>query len=388
MPRHPRLSPTSRDLSSSVFQALRAKARDVPGTVHALHVGDTWREPPGAARCETLRTPDEPLVHAYPPVHGEPELLDVLETRLSARAGRTIDRACIQVVAGATGGLSVACQALLDPGDEVLVPTPCWPLIPGIVASRGAVAVQVPVMTRLREPGFDLEAELSARITGRTAALYLNTPHNPTGTILSTEDIDAIARVAARHGLWVLCDEVYDELVLDGPAAEPAWARPDLRERAIAVHSVSKSHGMAGCRVGWAHGPAGAMEALRAVFTHQAYAAARPMQRLAARALTTGGPWLAETRALYLQAAQDAAAVLGVPVPAAGTFLFADMSGRLPPGDDAVAFLSRCLQAGVLLTPGSACGSDFPSWIRLCYTSVPPEALKAALSCLGSVLQA
>lgn len=388
MPRHPKCSPTSAELSSSIFSALRARARSVPGTVHALHVGDTWREPPASARCETLTTAANPLVHAYPPVHGEPELLDVLQPRLSARAGRDVAREAIQVVAGATGGLSVACQAMLDPGDEVIVPTPCWPLITGIVASRGAVPVQAPVMTRLAEPGFDLEAALERLVTPRTAAIYLNTPHNPTGSILTDEHVGAVARVAQRRSLWVLCDEVYDELRLDGrPAAPAAWARPDLRQRAIAVHSISKSHGMAGCRIGWLHGPQEAVTAIRAVFTQQAYAAARPMQRLAARALVTGDAWLAESRALYAQAASRAAGVLGVPVPQAGTFLFTDARRFFRDGEDCAGFLTRCLEAGVLLTPGVACGRDFESSVRLCFTSVGPLALDDALSRLRSVIR-
>jgi N-succinyldiaminopimelate aminotransferase len=384
MPRAPRLSASSQGLTSTVFDDLRARA--ARGRVHALHVGDTWREPCEAARCEALATSEHPRVHQYAPPHGEGALLEALERILTAQAGERIGRERIQVVAGATGGLSVACQALLDPGDEVIIPTPCWPLIPGIVRSRGAVAVEAPIMTRVGEPGFDMEAELEARVTPRTAALYLNTPHNPTGVILDDAQLAGVARVAARHDLWVLCDEVYQEIWLGARRPSPAWARADLREHSIATHSVSKSHGLAGIRVGWLHGPPAAIAAIRAVFTHQVYGAARPMQHLALRALNSGETWLAETRALYRDAARKAADVFGLSVPEAGTFLFFDARAFGGGADDALPFLERCVDEGVLLTPGLACGRDFGAWVRLCFTSVPPDELDAALVGLRRVV--
>ncbi len=386
MPRHPSASRTCDGLSSSIYEVVRQRARSVPPLVHALHVGDSWREPPAAARCETVDTASHPLVHAYPPVHGDPRLLDLLEQSLSARAGRDIPRANIQVVAGATGGLSVACQALIDPGDEVIIPTPCWPLIPGIVSSRGGVAVQAPVMTRMGEPGFDLAAALERLVTPRTVALYINSPHNPTGACLSSADAAAIAALAARHDLWVFADDVYEHLVHDGTAPEALWAREDLAGRTIGVHSASKSYAMAGCRVGWLHGPAEPMAAIRAVFAHQAYAVAHPMQRLAARALVSGGPWLAETRALYANAASRAAALLRVATPASGTFIFADAAPFVRDGESVIDLLGRCLEAGVLLCPGAACGGDFDGWFRLCFTAVDPGSLDDAIERLAPVL--
>jgi len=384
MPRAQRLASSTHGLTSSVYEGLRARAAQ--SRVHALHVGDTWREPCEAGRCESLATAEHPRVHQYGPPHGEPVLLEAIERILSAQAGVPIGRERIQIVAGATGGLSVACQTLLDPGDEVIVPTPCWPLFPGIVRSRGAVALEAPVMTRLSDPALDLEAELEARVTPRTAALYLNTPNNPTGAVLDDAQLSAFARVATRHDLWVLCDEVYQDLWLGDRAPEPAWARADLRDRAIATQSISKSHGLTGIRVGWLQGPPDAMSALRAVFTHQVYCAARPMQHLAARALATGDAWLAETRALYRDAARKAADVFCMPVPAAGTFLFIDARPFGGAPDSSLPFLERCLDEGVLLCPGLACGRDFGAWMRLCFTSVPPDELDAVLAKLRRVV--
>jgi N-succinyldiaminopimelate aminotransferase len=110
------------------------------------------------------------------------------------------------------------------------------------------------------------------------------------------------------------------------------------------------------------------------------------MQRAAARALEAGDAWLERTRALYREAGARAAAALGVAAPEAGTFLALDAAPCFAPGEDLGAFLGRCLDAGVLVTPGAAIGRDYASWIRICFTAVPPEQLDDAIARLARVL--
>jgi N-succinyldiaminopimelate aminotransferase len=391
VPRHPSVSPTTESLPDSSFQALSRKLREHRGVLHRLSVGDTWMEPPEVARCEAILTRDNPMVHSYSPTQGDPGLLDAIVESLAARsraAGSSVrvEREAVQVMSGATGGLSICCQTVLDPGDEVLLPSPFWPLIRGIISSRGGVAVEVPVWTRLDDPGFDLEETLERAVTQRTAAVYVNTPHNPTGRMLTDAQVSAIASVAERHDLWIFSDEVYEDLWLGPSAPAPIWTRDDVAPRCLATHSFSKAYGMAGARVGYTHGPLEAMRRVRNVETQQAYCAPRPMQVAATRALREGGAWIANARHAYAQAASAAAAAIGVPTPAAGTFLFVDVARWLGADRNLVAFLERCVDAGVLLTPGTACGRDFPTWARLCYTTVPPAELEDALARLRSVL--
>lgn len=386
MPRHPLTSPSADTLSDRVYGVLVQKARGRPGPIYPLHVGDTYRDPLFAARAESQRSDEHPRLHNYAPVQGEPALLDAIVDRLKERSGLTLDREAVQVTAGATSGFSVACTSLLDPGDEVLLPSPFWPLIRGIIASRGAVPVEIPFWTRLGEPGFDPVEAIESAITERTAALYLNSPNNPSGKLLSPEVTRALALVAKKHDLWVLADEAYDELRY-GEEDAPIWALPELRERTIAAHTLSKSHGLAGARVGWLHGPAEAMRVLRGVQTFQAYCAPRPMQLGAVRALREGAAWIEESRRLYAEAGRRAAAVVGAPPPRGGTFLFFDASPYLRADEPLMAFLERCLDAGVLLTPGSASGRHFDRWARLCFTAVPPAELDDALARLASVLK-
>lgn len=379
MPRHPQVATSAEHLSDRIFSRLAALAKARGGKIHPLHVGDTYLEPLEAAMAETQRTKDQPRLHNYAPVQGEPMLLDAIERHLSRRAGRSVDRELIQVTSGATAGLSVVGEALLDPGDEVILPSPYWPLIRGIIEKRGARAVEVPLFDRVTDSDLDVEAALEAAVTPRTVALYLNTPHNPTGAMLNDEQIAAFARVAERHDLWVLSDEVYEALAFDG-APPPTWSRPDLSARTVAVHSVSKAYGLAGSRVGFAHGPPAAMGAIRGVQTYSTYCAPRPMQRGAARVLDEGHAWLETTRALYRTAAERAAEALGVKAPPAGTFLHIDVRPFLRDGEDTMGFLGRCLDAGVLLTPGQSTGRDFGHCVRLCFTSVPPDELDDALA--------
>lgn len=377
MPRHPNASRHAASLSDTVYSSLLARAQTRPGPVHALHVGDTWLDPLPAARAEAQRTEDHPRLHNYAPVQGEPALLDAITASLSAR-GHAVDRESLQVMSGATGGLSVVASALFDPDDEVIVLAPYWPLIRGIVASRGALPVEVPFYDRAEQPGFDAEAVLEAAVTPRTVALYLNTPNNPTGRVLNEAALDAIAAVAQRHQLWLLTDEAYEALAyVETPP--PLWMRPALVDRVIANHTFSKTYGLAGARVGFTHGPQDVMRAIRGTQTFLTYCAPRPMQLGAARALTEGDEWLDRARALYRDAGTRAAAALGLPPPQGGTFLFIDAAPFFRDGETVTDFLERALDAGVLLTPGGASGSAYQSFVRLCFTTVPPAELDDAV---------
>ena len=386
MPRSPHASIHAQALSDHVYGQLAARARASGREVFALNVGDTFREPPESARVETL--PFTPRLYNYAPVQGEPELLDAIQRKLARRSGVDVERACIQVMSGATAAMGVIANALLMPGDEVLVPAPFWPLVRGAVHLRGAVCVEVPLFTRLREPGFDPVAALEARIGPRTVALYVNSPHNPTGETLSDALGASLVALARKHDLWLLTDEVYEDLWFGAAAPRSIWALPEARDRAIVTHSVSKAYGLAGARVGFTHGPREVMGVIRGVQTFFTYCAPRPMQLGAARALDDGDAWLAQARAVYAAAAGRAAEVLGLPAPSGGTFLFFDTRPHRRPGESAQAFLTRCLEAGVVLTPGAAAGKDYGDWARLCFTSVPPDALERALECLRSVLAA
>ncbi|MBE7478375.1 MAG: pyridoxal phosphate-dependent aminotransferase [Polyangiaceae bacterium] len=386
MPRPPQTSAATSSLSDRVYGALLDEAKRRPGPVHLLNVGDTYLEPLPAARAEAQLAAEHPRLHNYAPVQGEPALLDAIQERVERVHGVALERPNLQVMSGATGGFTVVATALLEPGDEVLLLSPFWPLIRGIVESRSARAVELPFYTRLGEPGFDAEALLESAITPRTVAVYVNTPNNPTGRVLAPEVADAIARVVTRRNLWLWCDEAYEELWYGATRPKALWARDDLGERAIACHTLSKSHALAGARIGYTHGPASVMPAIRGAQTFLTYCAPRPLQFGGARALAEGDAWVESTRRLYAETGRRAASALGLPPPEGGTFFFFDASRYFRAGEDIQAFLRRCLDAGVLLTPGAASGKDYESWARLCFTAIPPAELEDALGRLAPLL--
>jgi N-succinyldiaminopimelate aminotransferase len=385
MPRFPRHAASAEGLSDRVFGQLVQKSQAQGGHFFPLHVGDTYLDPLPAAQAESQRSSERARLHNYAPVQGEPELLDAIVEKVKRRSGVTLARDCVQVMSGATAGLGVLCGALLEPGDEVLLPAPFWPLIRGAIKLRGAKAIEVPLYTELGRKDLDPIAALDRAITARTVAIYLNSPHNPTGAVLSEALVARIAALAVKHDLWVLTDEVYEDLWYE---REPTsiWTLPALQGRVIATHSISKAYALAGARVGFCHGPNEIMQIVRGVQTFYTYCAPRPMQLGAARALREGDAWLANARALYGKAAREAADALHLPMPAGGTFLFFDATQHLRAGETLMGFLERCLDAGVMLTPGSASGQHYENWARLCYTTVAPDDLRAALDRLQRVL--
>lgn len=333
-----------------------------------LHVGDTWMEPVAGARMQDLREQDFPGMHRYVETRGLPALLDALVQKVRERNRMVCERSNVLVTAGATSGLSCAISALADPGEEVLILAPFWPLIRGITRSLRATPVEVPFFDRVGSPAEALAA-LDARLTSRTVALYFATPSNPTGRVLAPDWLEAIASWARRRDVWLLSDEVYEDYVYDGEHFSIARLAP---ERTITAFSFSKAYGMAGNRVGYLVGPAEIIAEAHKVSVHSAYHAPTAGQLAGLRALERGADWVANARALYAKAGAAVAAELGVPSPSGGCFLFVDVSQRLD-ARGLQGFLEDAFAAGVVVAPGSSAGEAYGGWIRLCFTVVPPD---------------
>ncbi len=386
MPRYPSLSHATQGLTTRVYTGLLGLAQAHAKEVFALNVGDTYLLPPDSARAEALHCADLPQLHNYAEVRGEPVLLDAITKDLAGR-GRPVPRERIQVTSGATSGLDLVCRTLLSAGDEAIVLAPFWPLIRGVISAAGARPVELPFFTELHKPDFDLERALETALTPRTAALYLNTPHNPTGVILDQAQLDAVARFVTRHDLWLFCDEAYDQLFFERAPPPPIWTRPDMAERCVVAHTMSKNYAMAGARIGFVHGPLAVIDALSGLQTFATYCAPKPMQIGAAHALSEQGPqrFPRLVAAEYAQAAQVTSQTLRLPRPVSGPFLFFDTRPFLAPHETSQQWLERCARAGVVLTPGSATGQAYEHYARLCYTCVEPAALVRAIGVLSTI---
>lgn len=373
-----------------MFARLYERLAAYQGDVISLQIGDTHLLPPEPGRLDrqVYRDGDREL-YMYGPAPGWPPLVKALTAKVRARNRIAVDDGGLQVTAGATHALACAIGALLDPGDEILLLTPHWPLIHGIARSRSVVPVEVPFsLPLLDDPGADPAALLRAAITPRTRAIYLASPNNPDGLVHDARTLAAIAAVAEEAGLWILADEVYEEYAYDRPHLSIA-ALPAAAARTITVFSFSKSYGQAGLRIGYAVGPRPVMEAVRKMANHSVYNVPHALQRAALAALEGGAGFLAEARARYAAIREQAAAALALPVrvPQGATYLFIDLGPAMASGDrDGLSVLERIADAGVLLAPGAPFGAIYASWARLCFTAAPEPRLLEGIARINRVV--
>ncbi len=219
----------------------------------------------------------------YPPGPGIPELRRAVAAHQRWCYGIELDPDTqVLVTAGATEAIAAAVLALVDQGDEVIALEPYYDSYAATVAmARG---VRVPVT--LRPPGFALDvAALRAAVTPRTRLLLLNSPHNPTGAVLSRAELAAVAEVAVEHDLLVVSDEVYEHLVFDGAEHVPICTLPGMAGRTLTIGSAGKTFSFTGWKVGWATGPADLVAAVRTTKQFLTYVASGPFQYAVADAL-------------------------------------------------------------------------------------------------------
>ena len=382
MPRSPHAAGHLAGIPDSVYSSLAGRLARYRGERYPLHVGDTWMEPAEGCRMQDLTVEDHPGMHRYASVHGLHELLDAVVARERGRTGLPVERDDVLITAGATGGLGAVAGAILDPGDEVLILAPYWPLIEGIVRSFHGTPVAVPVLAGEVDSVEGLLRAIEQRATERTVALYFSTPNNPTGRLLPRKWIEAMVEWARRKDLWILTDEVYDLLVFRG---EHVRALPLAPERTFLAQSFSKCYGMAGNRCGYVVGPGKVMRQLRKVSTHTFYSTPTAAQWAAVEALAgPGDAWAEAACKQYAETGRKAAERLGMDLPEGSTFLFLDVADRL--GSDGLGgLLERCVDRGLLLAPGLSFG-PYPHHVRLCYTAVEPERALRGVEILTDLL--
>ncbi|MCB9764840.1 MAG: pyridoxal phosphate-dependent aminotransferase [Alphaproteobacteria bacterium] len=361
-------------IPGAVFSRIADKLRAHQGELFPLHVGDTWMEPAEGARMQDLTVHDHPGMHRYTSPQGMPALIDAVVDKARAINGLPAERGSVLITTGATGGLGAAIGMLASPGEEILILAPFWPLIRGIVRTFRAVPVEVPFFDVVDSAEAAVEA-IRGRISPRTVALYVSTPSNPTGRVIPASWLQAIAELARREDLWLLSDEVYEDYVYDGAHTSIGAFAP---ERTFTAFSFSKAYGMAGNRTGYLVGPPEAMLSCRKVSTHTYYSAPTSGQLAGLRALQSGSEWLAAARRSYQQAGDDAAHVLGLPRPQGSTFLFVDVSACCDERG-VFGFLEDALDDGLVLAPGPSFGKGYEGWVRLCFTSAPPDRVAVAV---------
>lgn len=227
------------------------RIRDMMYTIEnpfRLDQGDVSFDAPATMKQAMIRAVEENRTH-YLPTTGLPRLRQLLAEKMRVKNGIPIESdEELLVTNGGTHGIYAACQALIEPGDEVIVPDPEWPPTMAMVqAAHGrAVAVQLHQRTGWR---WDLD-ELERAITPKTRAIYVNSPNNPSGGLLTLGDLERIAAIARERNLWVFSDEAYEDVVFEGTHVSIA-SLPGMYERTIPIYTMSKTYAVTGVRVGY-----------------------------------------------------------------------------------------------------------------------------------------
>lgn len=299
---------------------------------------------------------------------GLPELKAAISRKLKDENGVTAAPENILVANGAKQAVYEVLQALCEPGDEVLIPAPCWVTFPEAVKLAGAVPVLVPAGA---DHQLDLEA-LERAATAKTKAIILNTPNNPTGAVYPETALRAVVAFADRRGLTIVADEAYEALVYDG-ARHISVASLGAAARTVTIQTFSKSFSMTGFRVGYLAGPADLVEAVGRVHGHVTGNACTFAQYGALAALGLGdahrSPWRDAHQKRRDVAFELGAKLFGCAKPQGGLFLFADarrhLGGRFA---DSEALAAHFLKAGkVAVMPGLAFGRG--GFLRLSFSA-------------------
>jgi aspartate/methionine/tyrosine aminotransferase len=307
---------------------------------------------------------------------GTAELRGALAAYLTKLHGRPIGEERVAVANSGVSALMIAAQAVVSPGDRVVVVTPVWPNvveIPRILSARVEGLSLQPAQGRWR---LDLD-KLMAALTPDTRALVINSPNNPTGWTLPAEDRAAILARCRELGIWLICDDVYERLVFDGQGAAASFlglAEPE--DRVIGANSFSKAWRMTGWRLGWLVLPPALRDSVGVLLEYNTSCAPDFVQAAAAAALADGEAHVAELRG-ELAAARDLVlgelrALPGVeaPQPDGGMYAFFRIEGC----KDSVAMAKDLIaQAGVGLAPGAAFGDEGEGWLRWCFAHRPEK---------------
>ncbi|MDI5965044.1 pyridoxal phosphate-dependent aminotransferase [Streptantibioticus silvisoli] len=319
----------------------------------------------------------EPRFHRYTPAGGLPELKKAIAAKTLRDSGLEVDPSQVLVTNGGKQAIYEAFAAILDPGDEVIVPAPYWTTYPESIRLAGGVPVEV---VADETTGYRVGVEqLEAARGPHTKVLLFVSPSNPTGAVHSREQVEEIGRWAAEHGLWVLTDEIYEHLVYgEATFTSLPVAVPELRDKCVIVNGVAKTYAMTGWRVGWLIGPKDVVKAATNLQSHATSNVSNVAQAAALAALTGDLSAVDEMRTAFDRRRRTITRMLneidGVvcpepegafyAYPSVKALLGKEIRGRRPGSSVELAALIL-EEAEVAVVPGEAFGT--PGYLRLSY---------------------
>jgi len=345
-----------RPFGTTIFSEMSALA----ARTGAINLGQGFPDTDGPAEImaavETAMRSGQ--ANQYAPIAGVPELCAAIAEHQRRRYGLAVDpRDGVQVTFGATEAIAAAMLGLLEPGDEVVVIEPYYDSYAATIALAGAT----PRLVTMRPPEFALDLDALAAAAPGARMLVLNSPHNPTGRVLTRAELDGVARVCVEHDLIAVTDEVYEHLVYEGEHV-PLATLPGMAERTLTISSAGKSFSFTGWKIGWCSGPVELVAGARAAKQFLSYSGGTPLQVAVAGALADAERHVAPLREA-LRAGRDRlcegllAAGFEVSVPHAGYFVNADVAA-LGVSDAREWCLALPERAGVVAIPTSAFYGD------------------------------
>jgi aminotransferase len=345
----------------------------------SLGIGEPDFDTPNEISNQALQDAIRGATH-YTQSQGDPELIKAIQIYLHESLGEDFSTGQIVVTTGGVGGLTSFLRTVLDPGDEVIVPEPCFPPYRHHIEWVGGKVVHV--QTRFENGFVPTPEDLEAAITPFSKVLLLNSPNNPTGAVIPADTLDSIARIVLERDLLVLSDEVYERLLFDGRTHESIRTRPGMKERTVVVHSFSKSFAMTGWRVGYAFGPEWLIESMIKVVSSTTSCAPSVSQRAALAALRLDPQVIHAMIEEFCTRREQAYEVLrqlpGVRVhkPGGTFYIFPDISQITR--DSRQFALGLLKEQQVVVVPGEAFGPSGKGCLRIALT-VNQELMKQAL---------
>ncbi len=376
-------APLSRKLSAIAESATlkvdaKAKALKAAGKpVISYAAGEPDFQTPQFVVDAAIAALSDPATYRYTPAAGLAVLKDAIVAKTARDSGLTVDPSQVIVTNGGKQAVYQAFQAVVNPGDEVLLPAPYWTTYPEAIALADGTPVEV-------FAGADQEykvtvEQLEAARTDKTTVLVFVSPSNPTGAVYTPEEVKAIGEWALEHGIWVISDEIYQNLTYDGvKAVSIVEAVPELANQTILVNGVAKTYAMTGWRVGWMVGPSDAIKLAANLQSHLSSNVNNDAQRAAAAALTGPQDEAEEFRQAFDRRRTLIVAELSkiegvtVPTPQGAFYVYPDVQGLLgkewggvtPTTSLELADLILD-QAEVAVVPGEAFGPS--GYLRLSY---------------------
>lgn len=353
---------------TTIFEFMSALARETG----AINLGQGFPDIEHAP--ELLAAAQRALVehsNQYPPMRGLAELRRAVADYCAREQGLAVEPEQVIVTSGATEAIAASLFAFIQPGDEAILIQPAYDAYRPLVERAGGVARLV----NLVPPEWSLPLDaFEAAITERTRVVMLNTPNNPTGTVIPRPVLEAIGEICARHNLVVVCDEVWEGMIFGGVQHASVLAIPSLSERAVKIGSAGKIFSLTGWKIGWAIAARPLAEAIAAQHQFLTFTTATPLQWAVAEGLSLPQEWHDAHRAQY--EAARARLVNGLTaagfklLPADGTwFVTIDLAASGLPPDDTAVCERLVREAGVATIPVSAFYTEAPEkgYLRLCY---------------------